>query len=134
MKRIVSAIALNIALAGVASLAPAGDYPADRAAAADYPADNTGKNVRDRDGGTLTSGDQSEATQDLNITQQVRKALVADDSLSMNAQNVKVITTGGVVTLRGPVNSAEEKAKISATAQRIAGVKRVDNQLEVTSQ
>jgi len=105
------------------------------AASADpYPADNTGKNVRDRSGDTLTSGDQSEASRDVTITQQVRKALVGDDTLSTNAHNVKVITVDGIVTLRGPVNSAQEKAKVFATAQRIAGVKHVDNQLEVTNQ
>jgi len=99
-----------------------------------YPADNTGTNVRDRDGGTLTAGDQGNSPEDLAITQEIRKALVADDSLSTNAHNVKVITTGGIVTLRGPVNTAAEKTRVFETAQRVAGVKRVDNQLEVTSQ
>lgn len=112
---------------------------APRVWAGEYPADNTGKNTRDRSGDTLTSSDQSssdqsENSQDLKITQEVRKAIVADDSLSMNAQNVKVITTSGVVTLRGPVNSPQEKAKVTAAAERIAGVKRVDDQLEVTKQ
>lgn len=107
---------------------------APHAWAAEYPADNTGKNVRDRSGDTLTSGDQSENSQDLKITQEVRKAIVDDESLSMNAHNVKVITTAGVVTLRGPVNSPEEKAKVTAAAERISGVKRVDDQLEVTKQ
>jgi osmotically-inducible protein OsmY len=101
--------------------------------AGEYPADNTGKNVRDRAGDTLTSGDQSETSQDLAITQAVRKAIVADDSLSINAQNVKVITADGIVTLRGPVQSAEEKEKINAAVERVAGVRRVDNQLEVTT-
>lgn len=119
-------IAASMALA-LAAWAP-------HARAAEYPADNTGNNVRDRSGDTLTSGDQSDNSQDIKITQQVRKAIVADGSLSMNAQNVKVITIGGVVTLRGPVNSPQEKAKITAAAERIAGVKRVDDQLEVTKQ
>lgn len=107
---------------------------APRAPADQYPADNTGRNMRDRSGDTLTTGDQSATTQDVTITQNVRKALVADDSLSTNAHNVKVVTVDGVVTLRGPVNSAQEKSKVSAAAERIAGVKRVDNQLEVTNQ
>jgi hyperosmotically inducible periplasmic protein len=109
-------------------------FAAPLAWAENYPADNTGKNVRDRSGDTLTSGDQSEDKTDLNITQQIRKAIVGDDSLSTNAHNVKIITTGGVVTLRGPVNNDAEKAKVVATAQKIAGVKHVDNQLEVTRQ
>jgi osmotically-inducible protein OsmY len=99
-----------------------------------YPADNTGKNVRDRSGDTVTSGDQSEDAADVAITQEIRKAIVADDSLSTNARNVKIITADGIVTLRGPVNTPEEKARITAAAQRIAGVKQVQNQLEIVSQ
>jgi len=49
----------------------------------------------------------------------------------MTAKNVKIITAGGQVTLRGPVNSAEEKMKIEALAKTAAGDAKVDNQLEV---
>ena len=96
-------------------------------------ADNTGRNVRDRGGETKTPGDQSESEADRTITQNIRKALTADDSLSTNAQNVKIITNDGTVTLRGPVKSAKEKADIEAKAKQVAGVKRVDNQLEIAS-
>jgi hyperosmotically inducible protein len=95
--------------------------------------DNTGRNVRDRGGETKTPDDQSESEADRTITQNIRKALTADDSLSTNAKNVKIITNDGVVTLRGPVNSQEEKAEIEAKAKQVAGVKNVDNQLEVAS-
>jgi len=98
-----------------------------------YPADNTGKNLRDRSGDTLTAGDQPENQADRDITQGVRKSIVANEGLSTNAHNVKIITVNGVVTLRGPVNSANEKAKVGAAATKVAGVKRVDNQLEVVS-
>jgi len=53
--------------------------------------------------------------------------------LSTNGQNVKIITSDGKVTLRGPVKSAKEKDDIAAKATQIAGVKQVDNQLEVTN-
>jgi len=56
---------------------------------------------------------------------------VADKSLSTTAKNVKIITVNGVVTLRGPVNSPQEKETIEATAQHIAGTNTVDNQLEI---
>jgi osmotically-inducible protein OsmY len=95
--------------------------------------DNTGSNVRDRSGKTLTPGDQSESEADRTLTQRIRQAVVADDSLSTNAHNIKIITVNGVVTLRGPVNSAKEKATIDAKAQQIAGAKNVDNQLEIVS-
>jgi hyperosmotically inducible protein len=98
-----------------------------------YPVDNSGKNVRDRKDAAVTSGDQSNTQSDLNITQEIRKAVMADKELSTNAQNVKIITANGVVTLRGPVKSAEEKANIGAKAKHAAGVTRVDNQLEIAS-
>jgi osmotically-inducible protein OsmY len=93
--------------------------------------DNTGRNVRDRGGDTLTPGDQSESQADRTLTQQIRQAVVGDKSLSTTAKNIKIITNNGVVTLRGPVNDAHEKEKIEAKAQQIAGVNRIDNQLEV---
>jgi hyperosmotically inducible periplasmic protein len=93
--------------------------------------DNTGRNVRDRGNATLTPGDQSESQTDRTLTQQIRKAVVADKSLSTMAKNVKIITVNGVVTLRGPVKNPHEKDMIEAKAQQIAGVNKVDNQLEV---
>jgi hyperosmotically inducible protein len=93
--------------------------------------DNTGRNVRDRGGATRTPGDQSESEADRSVTQQIRRAVVADDSLSTMAKNVKIITAEGVVTLRGPVENPNEKAAIEAKARQFAGINQVDNQLEV---
>ena len=103
------------------------------AVGADYPADNSGKNVRDRDPAAVTAGDQSNDAADLKITQEIRQAVVADDSLSTNGHNVKIVTANGVVTLKGPVNSAAEKSSIAAKAKAVAGVSRVDNQMEIAS-
>ena len=103
------------------------DQPAQTAA------DNSGRNVKDADGATKTSGDQSESEADRTITQNIRQAIVADDSLSTNGKNVKIITVDGMVTLRGPVKSEKEKEAIVAKAQQVAGVKKVDNQLEIAS-
>ena len=93
--------------------------------------DNTGRNVRDRSGATMTPGDQSESQADRTLTQQIRKAVMADKSLSTMAKNIKIITANGVVTLRGPVKSAQEKESIEAKAQQLAGMNTIDNQLEV---
>ena len=106
------------------------DQPSQTAAVA---ADNSGTNVRDRDDATKTSGDQAENEADRTISQNIRQAVVADDSVSTNGKNVKIITADGVVTLRGPVKSDQEKTNIGAKAQQVAGVKSVDNQLEVAS-
>jgi hyperosmotically inducible protein len=95
--------------------------------------DNSGKNVRDRNDQTKTAGDQSESESDRTISQNIRQAITADDSLSTNGKNVKIITIDGTVTLRGPVKSDKEKSAIAAKAQQIAGVKNVDNQLEITN-
>lgn len=94
-------------------------------------ADNTERNERDRTGETKTSGDQSNSPEDLRITQAIRQAVVKDESLTMTAKNVKIITADGKVTLRGPVKSAEEKAKIEKLAKSAAGGATVENQLEV---
>ena len=95
--------------------------------------DNTGRNVQDRSGATLTPGDQSESEADRTLTQKVRQAVMADESLSTTAHNIKIISVNGIVTLRGPVNSAKEKATIDAKAQQIAGATKVDNQLEIVA-
>ena len=91
--------------------------------------DNSGRNVRDRNDQTKTAGYQSESEADRTISQNIRKALTADDSLSTNAKNVKIITNDGTVTLRGPVKSEKEKTDIEAKAKHVSGVKSVDNQL-----
>src|SRR5262245_48888305 len=106
---------------------------APTSSAQQYPADNSGKNVRDRKEAAPTPGDQSNAKSDVAITQEIRKAVMADKNLSTNAHNVKIITSNGVVTLRGPVKSAAEKATIGEKAQHAAGVTKVDNQLEIAS-
>ena len=82
-------------------------------------------------GAHVTAFDQGNSEADRNITASVRKLLVDDDSLSMNAHNVKIITVGGVVTLRGPVDSAAEKGAIETKAKSVAGVASVHSQLEV---
>jgi osmotically-inducible protein OsmY len=93
--------------------------------------DNSGRNVRDRNEATKTAEDQPENDADRTITQTIRKAITEDDSLSTNAKNVKIVTNDGTVTLRGPVKSEQERANIEAKAKQVAGVKRVDNQLEI---
>lgn len=96
-------------------------------------ADDTGRNVRDRDNQTMTPSDQSNDPEDVNVTREIRKALVADDSLSTLAKNIKIITVHGKVILRGPIANIQEKAVIGQKAQKFTK-QTIDNQLEVTSQ
>jgi hyperosmotically inducible periplasmic protein len=95
--------------------------------------DNTGRNERDQSGTTLTPADQSSNEADVELTRRIREAVVADESLSTNAHNIKIITINGMVTLRGPVGSDGERSKIVETAQRLAGKTKVDSQLEIAS-
>ena len=94
-------------------------------------ADNTAKNARDSDGKSLTVFDQGGSEADRNITAAIRKSIVDNDGLSTNAHNVKIITVAGVVTLRGPVDSAAEKTTVEPVAKNTSGVKRVDSELEL---
>lgn len=93
--------------------------------------DNTKANQRDTDSAAVTPIDQGENASDLKVTQQIRQAVMADGSLSFTAKNVKIITLNGKVTLRGPVNTAAERASIEGAARKVAGAGMVDNQIEV---
>ena len=94
-------------------------------------ADNTARNERDRSGETQTSGDQSNASPDIKTTAAIRRAVMKDDSLSMMAKNVKIITANNMVTLRGPVQSEAEKTKIAELAKQAAQGAMIHNELEV---
>lgn len=95
-----------------------------------YEPDNTGRNVRDAGGETKTPLDQSNNSKDTKITQEIRQAITSDKSMSVKAQNVRIITNDGVVTLRGAVEDNDERTTIADKARSVDGVARVDNQLE----
>jgi osmotically-inducible protein OsmY len=96
-------------------------------------ADNTGMNARDRSGATRTPEDQSNSKEDREVLAAVRRAVAGDKSLSTSAHNVKILAKDGVVTLRGPVTSEDEKRKVGQLAQQVAGVASVENKLDVKS-
>jgi osmotically-inducible protein OsmY len=97
--------------------------PAQSTAAPDNSAHNKAHNK--------TADQQAENDTDRTITQNIRKALMADKSLSTYGHNVKIITVNGAVTLKGPVHSEEEKQSIAAKAAEVAGQDKVSNQLTV---
>ena len=94
-------------------------------------ADNSAQNARDRGSDTMTPMDQSNKPEDVDLTRRVRQAVESDNNLSTDAKNVKIITVDGVVWLRGPVKSANEKAAIARAAYKIAGTTNVHDQLEI---
>lgn len=92
--------------------------------------DNSAINQRDKNGTLKTPLDQKENQKDIDITANIRRQLV-DTNMLINAQNVKIVTQDGKVTLRGPVSSDDEKIQIENIARRVAGDAKVDNQLDV---
>lgn len=102
--------------------------------AAKYAPSNTGRNIRDRNEHRLTADDQSLGASDTELIAKIRSSLIATENLSILAQNIKVISQKGIVTLRSPVKSIEEKKIIESKAVQVAGIKNVRNELEVEVQ
>src|SRR5689334_537159 len=71
--------------------------------------DNTEINKRDRAKGAVTADQQKDNRSDVQITADIRKAVMDDKDLSTYAHNIKIVTRNGKVTLKGPVRSEEEK-------------------------
>jgi len=94
-------------------------------------ADNTSINKRDVSPKALTADQQAETQQDRKLTQQIRRAIVKDKSLSTYAHNLKIVTVGGMVTLKGPVRSAEEKQAVEEMAAQIAGPEKIKNEMDI---
>ena len=95
------------------------------------PADNTKTNQRARTQNEPTADQQKENTNDRQLTQQIRRAIVKDKNLSSDARNVKIITQNGAVTLKGPVKSEEEKQAVESKAAEVAGADKVNSELQV---
>jgi hyperosmotically inducible protein len=67
-----------------------------------------------------TADGQSNNAEDLAITQQIRKSIIADKSLSTYAHNVKIVTVNGTVTLNGVVRDDREKSAVGSKAEAVA--------------
>jgi hypothetical protein len=93
--------------------------PPDKSSAA--APDNTGKNDRDRNPSEATADEQKENPADRDLARHIRQALIKDKSLSTYAHNIKVIAQNGVVTLKGPVKTEQEKQSIETKAAEVAG-------------
>ena len=89
--------------------------------------DNTAMN---KDQGT-TADKQTNKKADTELARTIRKAIVADKTMSTYGKNVKVIAKDGTVTLKGPVRSEEEKASILAKAREAAGSTTVTDEITV---
>ena len=89
--------------------------------------------ARDRDQNAPTADQQKMNSSDREITKKIRMAIHQDKSLSTYAHNIKVIAQNGVVTLKGPVRTEQEKQSIEAKAAEAAGgADKVKSEIEVT--
>jgi hyperosmotically inducible protein len=89
--------------------------------------DNSGQNKNHAE----TADNQVNAKSDRLTTQKIRKAIMADKSLSTYAHNVKIMTLDGAVTLKGPVQSDDEKQKVASEAAGVVSADKITNELTV---
>jgi osmotically-inducible protein OsmY len=89
--------------------------------------DNSAKNKTHAE----TADQQPENTSDREITKRIRQSVIADKTLSTYGHNVKIITQGGAVTLKGPVHSEEEKQTIASKAEDVVGKDKVTNEITI---
>src|SRR6516225_3643507 len=94
-------------------------------------ADNTKVNQKDRSAAEPTADQGGNKVTDRDLMQKIRKSVVDDKSLSTYAHNVKIIAKDGKVTLKGPVQSEEEKKSIEQKATDVAGSGNVTNEITI---
>ena len=122
MRRIATICACLLVSLSSSSIAIAADPPK---------ADNTAQNQGAADKDAVTAEKQGNKKSDVKMLAEVRKAIEADSTLSMDAKNVKILYSKGCVTLRGPVDSDDEKAKVEGIVKGCAGVTSVKDLITV---
>ena len=73
----------------------------------------------------------ADAAADHRATEEVRRRIATDDTVSERARQVEVETNDGVVTLRGSIDSAEDRITLASLAESVPGVRRVDDRMRV---
>ena len=81
--------------------------------------------------GAVTAAQQKDNASDRELAQKIRRAVVADKTLSTYAHNVKIVAQNGQVTLKGPVRTDDEKKSVEAKATEVAGAGRVTNDITI---
>jgi hyperosmotically inducible periplasmic protein len=94
-------------------------------------ADNSKTNQTDASHIEASADAQQNNATDLALTQQIRRSVMADKSLSTYAQNVKIVSMNGTVTLNGVVRSENEKSNVQMKAVAVAGSGHVVNDLTI---
>jgi hyperosmotically inducible protein len=99
----------------------------------DPAADNSGRNADLLQAGKPTADDQNNGSNDIELATRIRRSVVQDDTLSIEAHNVKILVENGNVTLLGTVNSVAERNVIERKAAVVVGAGHVQNNLQVAS-
>lgn len=94
-------------------------------------ADNSRSNKVDPSNRTATADAQKNDKSDVQITQQIRKGVIADTKLSTYGHNVKIVSVNGTVTLNGVVHTAGEKDGIGQIAAHVVGDDHIVNNIKI---
>ena len=94
--------------------------------------DNTEVNKADRAPSQPTADQQKNNTSDLDLTRTIRRAIMADRSLSTYAHNVKIITQNGKVTLRDLSVRMPKRHRLKPKPPTWRGHANVTNEVSVT--
>ena len=125
-------IGLDLAMSGCGDATRATSSPRpDEQHSTAVDRDNTKVNQRDRAQGAVTADQQKENAGDRELTQKIRRALMNDKTLSSYAHNVKVVSQGGHVTLKGPVRTEAEKKSVEAKATEVAGEGHITSEISI---
>lgn len=94
-------------------------------------ADNSAQNAGAERRNAVTAERQDNKKSNVEILAQIRRTIMDDNGLSMNAKNAKILFKNGLVTLKGPVDSDSEKARLEELAKSCSNVSSVKNMLTV---
>ena len=119
----------NIFIAGVTAVTLAAAIASAQTTAPDNSKANS--STMNSTAKTSTADAQKNDSTDIALTQQIRKSVIADKSLSTYAHNVKIVTVNGVVTLNGVVRDGHEKDVVAMMAEAIAGKGNVTDDLTI---
>jgi len=96
--------------------------------------DNSAQNRGDLSQGAVTAQSQDNNKHDIKVLACVRRTIVRQKGLSVEAKNIKILCANGVITLKGPVKSEAEKSQICAAAKTCGGVVSVQDEVTVAPQ
>lgn len=79
-----------------------------------------------------TADDQNMTQKDTDLTRMIRQKITDDNTLSVNAHNIKIISENGRILLKGTVASSVERQKVESIAKSVAGKTAVTNKTVIS--